>query len=153
MSTLPANYTKDHHTSPGIAALAQRVTPLAGRALLSAIFLLSAVGKATQWDGTAGYMAAKGMPLVPFFLARALAFELLGGLSVLLGYKAHYGALALAFYLIPVTLIFHNFWAFDGMQRQMEMINFLKNVSIFGGLLAVAAHGAGPLSIDSKRGE
>lgn len=156
MSTLAADYSKGQTAGvaqTGATALAATYAPLAGRAALSAIFLLSAVGKITSWDGTAGYMASKGMPLVPFFLASAIVVEALGGLSVLLGYKARWGALALAAFLVPVSLIFHNFWAFEGMARQMEMIGFLKNVAIAGGLLTVVAHGAGALSIDSKRGE
>jgi len=152
MSTLAAQYTKEQ-TGTGATAIAAQYAPLVGRLALSAIFLLSAAGKITSWDGTAGYMASKGMPLVPFFLASAIVVELLGGLSVLLGYKARWGALALVGFLIPVSLIFHNFWAFDGMQRQMEMIGFLKNVAIAGGLLTVVAHGAGAVSLDSKRGE
>lgn len=152
MSTLTAQFAKDR-TETGVTARAAQWVPLAGRLALSAIFLLSAAGKITSWDGTAGYMASKGMPLVPFFLASAIVVELLGGLSVLLGYKARWGALALVGFLIPVSLIFHNFWAFDGMQRQMEMIGFLKNVAIAGGLLTVVAHGAGAISVDNKRGE
>lgn len=146
MSTFAANYTKEQGQA-GVGAVAARFAPLAGRGLLSAIFLLSALGKVGDWNGTAGYMASKGMPFVPLFLAGAIAVELLGGLSVLLGYKARIGALALFAFLIPTTLIFHNFWAFDGMQRHLEMIGFLKNVSIMGGLLTVAAQGSGALSI------
>lgn len=153
MSTLAAQYTKEQTANTGATALAAQYAPLAGRLALSAIFLLSGFGKIMSWEGTAGYMASKGMPLVPFFLAAAIVVELAGGLSVLLGYKARWGALALVGFLIPVSLIFHNFWAFDGMQRQMEMIGFLKNVAIAGGLLTVVAHGAGAISIDSKRGE
>src|SRR5438477_7299381 len=80
--------------SPLIATL-QRYAPLAGRGLLSLIFLLSAAGKVADFSGTEQYMASKNMPLVPFFLAMAILFESLGGLSVLLGYKARIGAVAL----------------------------------------------------------
>ena len=93
-------------------------------------------------------MAAKGMVAVPFFLTMAILFELGGGLTVLLGFKALLGAWALVFYLIPVSLIFHNFWAFTGAEQRMQVINFLKNHAIMGGLLLVALRGAGKPCID-----
>ena len=71
-----------------------RYLSLVGRILLSSIFLLSALGKITGWSATAGYMASKGMPLVPFFLAAATLVELAGGLSLLTGFQARRGALA-----------------------------------------------------------
>jgi putative oxidoreductase len=123
---------------------------LLGRILLSLIFLLSGFGKIGDWSGTASYMASKGMVAVPFFLTMAILFELGGGLSVLLGFKARLGAWALVFYLIPVSLIFHNFWAFTGAEQRMQMINFLKNLAIMGGLLLVALRGAGKPCIDGR---
>lgn len=127
-----------------------RITPI-GRVLLSLIFLLSGFSKITGWDQTAAYMASKGMFAVPFFLTAAIVFEIAGGLSVLLGFKARLGAAALVVFLIPTTLIFHNFWAYEGMERQMQMIMFLKNLSIMGGLLVVVGQGAGACSLDRRR--
>ena len=121
---------------------------LLGRILLSLIFILSGLGKIGDWSGTAGSMAAKGMVAVPFFLTMAILFELGGGLTVLLGFKGRLGAWALVFYLIPVSLIFHNFWAFTGAEQRMQVINFLKNLAIMGGLLLVALRGAGKPCID-----
>jgi putative oxidoreductase len=126
------------------------VSTLTGRILLSLIFLLSAAGKAFGFSATAGMMSQKGFPAASIFLAGAIALELLGGLSVLTGYKARLGAAALIFFLIPTTLIFHNFWAFQGMEQQMQMTNFLKNVAIAGGLFLVVAFGPGRLSIDKN---
>jgi putative oxidoreductase len=125
---------------------------LVGRLGLGLIFILSGFGKIAGWSSTAGYMAAKGMPIVPLFLLGAIVVELAGGLSVLTGFKAKWGALALALFLIPTTLIFHNFWSFDGMERQMQMVNFLKNVAIGGGLLTLFAWGPGPISVDARSG-
>jgi len=127
------------------------VTPLVARAFLALIFLVVGVGKIPGWEGTVGYMASKGMPLIPLFLAAAIAVEVLGGLSLLLGFKARWGALVLAAFLVPVTLIFHGFWALEGMERQMQMVSFMKNVGLMGGLLLVALHGSGRYSIDSWR--
>jgi len=77
---------------------------------------------------------------------------LLGGLSVLLGYKAKWGAWLLIVFLIPVTLMLHNFWAVkDPMMAQIQMAMFLKNVSMVGGALLISQFGAGPLSLDARR--
>jgi len=129
----------------------QSCITVAGRVLLSLIFVLSGLNKIANWSGTAQYMASKGMVAVPFFLGMAILFELVGGLSVLTGFKARWGALALVLFLIPVTAIFHNFWAFEGMERQMQMIHFMKNLAIMGGLLSIVARGAGPGSVDECR--
>lgn len=125
----------------------ERIAPLLGRTLLSAIFLMSGFNKITGWSAAAGYMASKQMPAVPFFLAMAILFELAGGISVITGYKARFGALLLLVFLIPTTLIFHNFWAAEAAQQQNQMIHFLKNVSIMGGLLVIIGLGPGPLSL------
>jgi putative oxidoreductase len=93
-------------------------------------------------------MASKGMFWTPFFLVMAILFELGGGLSVLSGFKARWGALALIVFLIPATLIFHGFWTYEGAEVRMQQIHFLKNLAILGGLLAVVGNGAGPLSVD-----
>jgi putative oxidoreductase len=126
----------------------QSLTALSGRILLSAIFLFSGFGKIADWSGTADTMARHGMPLVPLFLAGAIAFEILGGLSLLLGFYGRIGAVALIVYLIPTTLIFHNFWAVDAAQQQNQMIHFMKNVAIMGGLFMVAALGTDGFSLD-----
>lgn len=125
-----------------------RFAPLLGRIFLSLIFLMAGFNKITGWQQTAGYMASKGMPLVPLFLAGALIIELAGGLSVLLGFKARIGAAALFLFLIPTTLIFHNFWALQGMEKNINMIMFMKNMAIMGGLAYIVAYGSGPFSLD-----
>ena len=89
-----------------------------GRVLISLIFVLSALSKITDWDSAVQYAATKGLPLIPALLVAAIAVELAGGFSLLLGWNARWGALLLFFYLIPTTLVFHNFWALDGMERR-----------------------------------
>jgi putative oxidoreductase len=110
-----------------------------GRLGLGAIFLASGSGKLADLSGTAAYMHSAHMVAVPFFLAAAIAMELLGGLSIITGFMARWGALVLIVFLVPATLIFHNFWAFQGMERQMQTIQFLKNLSICGGLLYLSS--------------
>ena len=120
-----------------------------GRILLSLIFLASAAGKITDWEAPAGMMAERGLPAANVLLSVAVALEIIGGVSVLLGLYARLGALALLAFLIPVSLIMHDFWAYEDPARTGHMINFMKNVSIMGGLTMVLALGAGPCSIDS----
>ncbi len=122
-----------------------------GRLLLSLIFLVSAAGKVMDWGGTAAYMEAKGIPLAPVFLAGAILFEVGGALMVLLGFKARIGAVALVAFLIPTTVLFHNFWSFEGDEQKMQMISFLKNLSIMGGLLMILGGGPGYFSLDNRK--
>ena len=129
----------------------QSLTALFGRIFISAIFLLSGFDKMADWSGTSAGMEKEGMVAVPVFLAGAIALEVLGGLSVLLGFLTRYGAAALIVFLVPTTLIFHDFWAYTGIERQQQMIHFMKNLALLGGLLVVAAFGPGRLSLDHWR--
>ncbi len=123
---------------------------LVGRILISIIFILSGLGKFVEFNANLQFMAAKGMTMAPFFLTVAAIIEIVGGLSILLGFFARWGAALLILYLIPVTGIFHDFWmASDPLVRQMEMIDFLKNLAIIGGLCYVLAVGAGKWCLDS----
>jgi putative oxidoreductase len=126
----------------------QSLTALFGRLFLAAIFLASGFMKIGDWSGTSAGMEQKGMVAVPFFLAMAILFEIVGGLSVLLGFFTRWGAAALVIFLIPTTLIFHNFWIEQGMAQMNQMQHFMKNLTIMGGLLMVAAFGPGRYSID-----
>jgi uncharacterized membrane protein YphA (DoxX/SURF4 family) len=89
-------------------------------------------------------MTSQGMPYANFFLVGAIFFELVGSVTVILGYFTRFGALLLVIFLIPTTLIFHNIFADPKM-----MIHFMKNVSMFGGCLILLASGAGRFSLDS----
>ncbi len=126
-----------------------KLAQLVGRVALATIFLVAGLGKLTGWRGTVAYAGSKGVSET--LLAIATALELLGAVSVVVGFKARWGALALIIFLVPVTLVFHNFWAVPAAQQQMEMVNFLKNLAICGGLLIVFGRGAGAFSIDSSR--
>lgn len=123
-----------------------RFIPLVARAFLAAIFFQSGISKILGFADTQGFMATAGIPsgLTGLLLVGAIVCELLGGLSVLLGYKARWGALLLILFLIPTTLIFHTDFA-----QQGQLSQFLKNLAIIGGLLMVVYLGSGPLSLDS----
>src|SRR5207249_4818206 len=86
---------------------------LLGRVLVSVIFLLSGVMKIMDWSGTLDHMATQGMPASSFLLALATLAEIVGGLALLLGWQTRPAAFLLFLYLIPTTLIFHNFWAVE----------------------------------------
>jgi putative oxidoreductase len=123
---------------------------LTGRILLAAIFVIAGVGKITGYDGTAGYMAAKGLPMVGVLLPLTILTEVGGGLALAIGWKARWVALWLFLFLIPVTLVFHRFWGIDPAQAQAMQIHFLKNLSIMGGMLMVVAFGPGAFSVDKR---
>lgn len=129
----------------------QQYIALGARVLMTFIFFYSGISKITGWEGTSKFMAAQGMPLVPLFLVGAIALNLVGGLSVLLGYRARWGAVLLVAFLVPTTFIFHDFWALEGSAASAQVIQFVKNLSLLGGLLMVIAFGAGPLSFDGRR--
>jgi putative oxidoreductase len=120
--------------------------PLVGRCLLGLIFVVAGTGKIMAYSGTAGYMASKGMPLVPLMLPLTILLELGSGLMLVTGWHARWAALALFLFIIPTTLIFHNFWAAPPAQVQSQMNNFLKNLAIMGGMLYVIVYGSGPIS-------
>ena len=119
---------------------------LAARILMSQIFILSGFGKITGYAGTQQYMTAMGVPgaLLPLVILT----ELGGGLLLLAGFKTRWAALALAGFTLLAAVIFHRNFA-----DQMQMINFLKNLAIAGGLLLFVRHGAGAPSIDTKLGK
>jgi putative oxidoreductase len=123
---------------------------LLGRILLAVIFIKAGWGKIAGWEGTAGYMASKGLPMVPVLLALTILIELGGGLMIAIGYKARWAALVTFLFLIPVTVIFHPFWGIDPAQVQNQSNHFFKNVSIMGGMLLLFAFGPGAYSVDKR---
>ena len=127
----------------------ERYGTLAARILMSQIFLISGIMKIVDWSGTEAQMAGRGMFWIPFFHVAALLTELGAGLSLLLGYKARLGALILFLFLIPVTLTFHNWWTYpDPKEQHVNMLFFMHNLTLMGGLLLVMTFGPGPLSLD-----
>ncbi len=118
---------------------ARRWAPILGRILLGFIFLKSGYGKITDWHGTEQYMAAKGFPLVDFFILGAIILEIGGAVLLMTGLCPKLGATMLILFLIPTTFIFHNFWALEDAERQMQMGNFIKNLAVMGGLLLAAS--------------
>ena len=128
---------------PASRALAN-VTELGGRVLLALLFLISGVGKISAYAATMGYLASVGLPggLLPLVIAT----EVLGAIAIVAGWHTRIAALLLAGFTLLSALLFHN-----NFSDQVQMIMFLKNVSIAGGFLLLVANGAGPLSLDRRR--
>ncbi|HEX9181163.1 MAG TPA: DoxX family protein [Burkholderiales bacterium] len=131
--------------------LAKRFGPPAGRILLALLFVIAGYGKIGGFSGTAAYMASQGLPMSEVLLVVTIAIELGGGLMIMLGWKARWAALAIFLFIIPTTLMFHQFWMADAAQAQNQMNHFLKNLAIMGGMLYIVAHGPGPFSLDRER--
>jgi putative oxidoreductase len=131
----------------------QGVVSVLGRLFLVTIFVMSAVGnKIPNYAGVASVMEGKGVPVPQVALALAIGFLVVGGVSVLVGYKARVGAALLAVFLVLATYYFHAFWALEGQAAQAEMIQFMKNLGLFGAMLFIIANGAGAWSLDACLG-
>lgn len=120
--------------------------------LISSVFISAGLSKLLQPAQTARYMESKKVPMVPVALGAAAALEIGAGASLLLGYRHRAAAGLLAAFLVPTSLLMHDFWNEKEAQgRQMQVVNFLKNLAIVGGLLEVAVRGSGEFSLDSRR--
>ncbi len=124
--------------------------PLTGRILFSLLFLMSSFGHFGA--ESIGYAAAKGVPAASVLVPFTGIMELFGALTIISGFKAKWGAWALVAFLLPVTFIMHNFWTVaDPMAKQLDMISFMKNISLTGAALLIAYFGAGPVSVDKDK--
>ncbi|SHH55413.1 DoxX family protein [Bradyrhizobium erythrophlei] len=123
-----------------------RFLPLLGRVLIGLPFLMSGLGKVASYGATTAYIGSVGLPLAPLGWAIAVAFEVGGGLLLVLGFRARGVATGLAAFTLATAIFFHNNFA-----DQNQMIHFLKNIMIIGGLLQIAHFGAGRYSLDAHR--
>ena len=133
-----------------LCEMVKQYGPVAGRILLALIFVFSGFEKITDFEGTLRYIASKDMPLPQLAAVGAIVVELGGGMLLIVGWQARWAATAIFLFLIPTTLIFHNFWAVAAAQHQMQLIQFMKNLCIMGGMLYIMAFGAGPMSLDAR---
>jgi putative oxidoreductase len=130
---------------------------LLARLMIAAIFLMSAVaGKIMNFGGTVERMAAEGVPSPTILLGGAIAFLIIGSLSIVLGFWGRFGAFLLLAFLVAATYYFHDFWKLPPdtapERMQMEVISFLKNLSLMGAMLFLIANGTGPWSLDNRGG-
>lgn len=122
----------------------EKIGQLVARVLLAQIFLLSGIFKIRGYEGTQAYMEAMGVPGI--LLPLVIVIEIVGGLALVAGWQTKWVSLALAAFTLAAAVIFHN-----NLADQMQMIMFMKNIAITGGLLLLAIHGAGSYSLDSRR--
>ena len=131
--------------------LATRYAPLAGRLLLALLFFQSGWHKIADFAGNARVMAAKGIPLPEVLLVVTIVFVVGGGLMILLGWHARWAAVALFAWMIPVTILYHAFWAAEPAQVFNQTTHFMKNIAIMGALLQLVGMGPGPLSLYDEK--
>ena len=124
---------------------ATRYLPFAGRLLIGLPFAMSGLGKLGAYELTTQMIGAVGLPFPPLAFVVAVAVELGGGVLLIVGFRTRLVAVALALFSLAAAVSFHSNFA-----DQNQMIHFLKNVMIAGGLLQIAAFGAGALSIDNR---
>jgi len=129
----------------------QNPLALAGRILLSLMFVLAGFSKIGGFAGTVGYMQSKGIPAAELLAGLTILLEIGGGLALMFGFMTRWAALALAVFTVIASLIFHNFWAVPEAQKMVQNLMFMKNLSIAGGLLVLAAIGPGGWSLDARR--
>ena len=124
----------------------QNPLALASRLLLAALFLPAGIGKLTGFAGTVGYISSVGLPMPTV----AAAVEVLGALALIFGFGTRLAALALAIFTLVASFFFHAYWSLPADQQMMQQLMFFKNVGVTGGLLALAAFGAGGWSVDGR---
>lgn len=117
--------------------------PLLGRILIALIFVMAGFSKITGFEGTVGYIASKGLPLPEMLAIGAIIVELGGGLMLIAGWYTRWPAAAIFVFTAMTAVLFHNFWAMPPEEAQNQMISFMKNISIMGGLLYVMVYGNG----------
>lgn len=130
--------------------LSQRYAPLLGRILLAFLFLQSGFDKLLHYNKAAGLMAVRGVPEPQILLPLAIAVLFIGGIMVLVGWKARWGALALIAFMIPATLYFHGYWSYPEALQLNQFHHFVKNLAIIGALLMLLGMGSGALSVDGN---
>lgn len=131
----------------GQTGSATSVGILAGRVLLSILFIFAGFGKLTAISATAGWFGSIGLP-VPTVTAVVVGLvELLGGLAILVGFQTRIAAIVIAIFTLGATAIAHLDFS-----DAMQVLMLQKNLAIAGGLLILAIAGAGSLSVDSRRG-
>jgi putative oxidoreductase len=147
MSTLAHPVTAT--ASPRSAVSVSAPIVVIGRLLFALIFLMS--GPMHFSSHTIAYAASQGVPLASILVPFSGLLALVGGLSIVLGYRARIGAFLIAIFLVGVTPL-HNFWAVsDPMMHQMQFILFMKNVAMLGGTLLISQLGSGPWSLDARK--
>ena len=126
---------------------------LAGRLLMAWLFLPAGIGKVTGFAGTVGYISSVGLPMPQLGAVVALVVEIAGGVALIAGYGTRLAAIVLAAFTLVASFFFHAYWAVPADQQLIPQLLFYKNIAVVGGLLTIAAWGAGAWSVDARRGK
>lgn len=128
----------------------QNSLSLASRLLFVTLFLPAGISKLTGFAGAVGYISSVGLPLPALGAALALSVEILGSLALLAGFGTRLAALVLAAFTLAASFFFHAYWGAPADQAFVAQLLFFKNIAVVGGLLALAANGAGAWSVDAR---
>lgn len=124
---------------------------LLGRIIIGALFLISGLMKIKYWTSMVQVVSSTDLPYPALLLGLATTLEILGGISIILGYRTRLGALLLIIFLAAATYLFHSFWRVDASQADAVREEFVRNIVYLGALFLLAAHGPGGYSIDASR--
>jgi len=128
----------------------QNSLALVGRLLLAMLFLPAGIGKLAGFAGTVGYIASVGLPMPSMAAAIALIIEIVGSVALITGFGTRIAALILAVFTLVASFFFHAYWAVPADQQLVTQLLFMKNIAVVGGLLTLAAWGAGAWSLDAR---
>jgi putative oxidoreductase len=129
----------------------QNPLSLVGRLLLAALFLPAGIAKIGGFAGMVGYATSMGLPLPTLGIAVALVVEIVGGIALIAGFGTRWAALVLALFTLVASFFFHAYWSAPADAQMVTQLLFFKNIAVVGGLLVLAAFGAGGWSVDAKR--
>ena len=129
----------------------ENVTNLVGRVLIAGLFLPAGFSKLMGFEGTVGYFSSLGLAIPAALAVAVIVIEILGGVTLLLGYKTRITAVILALFTLGASIIGHAYWSVPADQVFIAKLLFYKNIAIIGGLLILASAGSRQLSIDHKK--
>jgi putative oxidoreductase len=128
----------------------QSALALASRVLFAVMFIPAGISKLTGFEGTAGYIASVGLPMPAVGAVIAIVVEIVVALALLVGYRTRVAAAILAVFTLAASVFFHTYWSVPADKVMIQQLMFFKNIAIVGGLLALAAFGAGKWSLDGR---
>lgn len=124
---------------------------LLGRLLMGVYFIMPAISKINDFEGTSAYMEQHNVPMISVLLVVTIIIQLAAGVALIIGFRAKYAAFLLAGLTLVISVFMHNFWVMEeGLARAHELQNFFKNMGIVAGLLIVVGIGTGKFSVDNK---